>query len=178
MSGDGPWHCLWFAIMLTLLIIAVAKTRITTSPTTTTGPNAGLYSISGFLNSGSAHSTVANLSFQLSSPDPLAPLSNVYCSYSQSVNPTIASTTNDIACNGTSVLFSFQYFAVGLGYYLNVAHVYNDTSSNSSTVDAGVVYMGNNVETVVNGTNSNGNFQRLVHPTDFVMGYNRVQDCC
>jgi hypothetical protein len=45
----------------------------------------------------------------------------------------------------------------------------------NTTVDAGLLYMGFNVTTVVDDVNPNGNYQMLVHDSDFGVWFNRVE---
>lgn len=153
---------------LTLLLIA----RV--SALTTSTPNAGLFNITSFLNIGSPHSIEARLSFALSSTCPVAPLSDVLCTCSQAIQPTIATTVGAVSCNDTSVFFTFEYSTLGNGYYLSITHL----SKENRTVDTGLLYMGANVTTVVDESNPNGDFQMLGHEADFEVGYNRVDGCC
>jgi hypothetical protein len=141
----------------------------------TTLTTAKHFNITSFYNSGSPHSITVSLSFMLSDACLTPPLTNVYCYYSQSVQPSVATTSVNVACNDTSVNFGFQYLGPASdGYYLNVVHIYDD----NKTVDAGMLYMGNNVTTVIDEANPNGNYQHLVHETAFLVGYNRVENCC
>ena len=48
-------------------------------------------------------------------------------------------------------------------------------SNGNTTVDAGLLYMGSNVTTVVDDANPNGDFQMLVHDSDFGVWFNRVE---
>jgi hypothetical protein len=133
------------------------------------------FTITSFYNSGSPHSITSRLSFTLSDACLTPPLTNVYCYYSQAVQPSVATTSVNVACNDASVNFGFQYLGpAGDGYYLNVVHIYND----NKMADAGMLYMGNNVTTMIDEANPNGNYQYLVHNTAFLVGYNRVENCC
>lgn len=132
-----------------------------------------IFKITSFYNSGSPHSIEASICFFVSDGDPTTSFNNVYCFYSQSVQPSVATTSTDAPCNDSSVVFGFEYSSAANGYYLHIAHISND----NTTVDTGIVFMGDNVTTVVNELNPNGDFQMLVHDTDFWMGYNRVEDC-
>lgn len=131
------------------------------------------FNIAAFANSGSPHSIVASISFFLSSNCTNSPLANVLCYYGESVQPSIATTIWNVPCNDTSVSFGFQSLTLaGDGYYLNIIHVHN------ASVDAGLLYMGKNVDTVTDQANPNGDFQHLVHEEEFVMEFNSVDGGC
>lgn len=154
--------------LATILLMALLTTPLSAS---TSNPNAGLFIVTSFLNSGSPHSTEARLSFTLSSTCPIAPLTNITCAYGQSVQPTIATTYQEILCADSAVFFTFDYNTPGNGYYLSVTHLSNE----NKTVDTGVLYMGDNVTTVIDEFNPNAEFEMLVHREEFEIGYNRVE---
>jgi hypothetical protein len=149
-------------------------TTVLSTSTPTVDHTAGSFSVTSFLNSGSPHSIEARLSFTLSSSCLVAPLANTTCTYSQSVQPTIATSSQAVGCSDPSVFVTFEYITAGNSYYLSVTHL----SNQNQTVDTGMLYLGANVTTMVDELKPNGDFQMLVHEPDFDIGYNRADECC
>ncbi|KAK6330748.1 hypothetical protein TWF718_002949 [Orbilia javanica] len=128
---------------------------------------AGCFEITQFRNSGSPHSISATVSFDLVDRSKNLAAS---CRAILSIQPSIVTTEFPTYCNDTSVAFGFQYKPPFPGYWLSIAHIYN----NNNTVDTGSIWAGRDIRRYDNPSgNPNGDFDYLNYPADFKVAYNR-----
>ncbi|EWC47811.1 hypothetical protein DRE_03011 [Drechslerella stenobrocha 248] len=148
-----------FAILSALFALAAANPLPRSS--------SGCFTVSQFRNSGSPHSISASVSFSVK--DAATALS-ASCFASLSIQPSVVTTQFPTTCNDTTVFFGVEYNPGVPGYYLTLAHVYND----NKTVDAGSVWLGSDIKRFDNPSgNPNGDYDYLNYPSDFTVGYNR-----
>lgn len=127
----------------------------------------GCFKISQFRNSGSPHSISATVYFLLSDP---ATSLNAYCQAIMSITPSIVQAQFPTRCNDTSLAFGVEVRPGAPGYWLTIAHWYN----NNQTIDAGAVWLGNDRRRFDNPSgNPNGDYDYLNYPAEFDVAYNR-----
>ncbi|KAF3242346.1 hypothetical protein TWF217_011773 [Orbilia oligospora] len=127
----------------------------------------GCFEITQFRNSGSPHSISATVAFELVDRSKNLAAS---CRAILSIQPTIVTAEFPTYCNDSSVAFGFQYKPPFPGYWLSIAHIYN----NNNTVDAGSVWAGRDVRRYDNPSgNPNGDYDYLNFPAEFSVAYNR-----
>jgi len=156
-----------FTAAILLALLGAAATTTLAAPTTRSA-DAGCFEITSFSDGGSPHSEFGYISFQVSDIHASTPLSKVQCSFDEAIFPAIATAPFGTKCSDPSVTFGLEYGANG--YYLSIAHTYNS----NKTTDSGIVYLGNNISTLVDTFNPNGNYQYLNHSAAFDIGYNRA----
>ncbi|KAK6342087.1 hypothetical protein TWF730_001566 [Orbilia blumenaviensis] len=128
---------------------------------------AGCFEITQFRNSGSPHSISATVSFDVVDRSTNAAAT---CRAILSIQPSIVTTQFPTYCNDTTVAFGFQYNPPFPGYWLSIAHIYN----NNNTVDAGAVWAGRDIRRYDNPSgNPNGDYDYLNYPAEFSVAYNR-----
>jgi len=132
----------------------------------------GRFNITSFFDSGSPHSIYADISFSVTDTQAFVRLNAVPCFFSQAIQPSVAQAPLGSNCTDTSVSFGLEVIP-NIGYLLTVVHKYVRKGS-IETVDTGSQFLGNDVVTVVDPYNPNGNFQQLNHSTAFEMKYNRA----
>ncbi|KAF3926967.1 hypothetical protein ABW20_dc0108319 [Dactylellina cionopaga] len=126
----------------------------------------GAFEISNFSNGGSPHSSTAYIFFDLK--DPATKLST-NCSATENVGPYSPATAPFITkCGVPGTGFGIEN-RKGTGYILTIIHRYN----RDQTIDFGVIWLGNDVQTRVNPINPNGNYQYLNYATNFTIPYSK-----
>ncbi|KAK6353532.1 hypothetical protein TWF696_005495 [Orbilia brochopaga] len=151
-----------FSLLPLLALAASASPIINLAPRA----EAGNFAITSFYNSGVPHSVVAHVGFTLTDASKSLVAT---CSASLAIQPTIATTAFPTTCNDTCVFFGFEYKVGVPGYWLTLAHVYND----NKTVDTGSYWLGADVKIYENPSTPTGNYDYLNVPTSFDVAYNR-----